>query len=333
MSENSLHKFKTYDEQLKILTEEKNLIIDDQIFAITTLQHYSYYSIINGYKDLFLIPNSNPERFIDGTTFSMLYQAHWMDMSLSAILFKYTLLIEKKLKTRLAYLLGKNYKEKEEDYLRPSIYSQSRYHRGKLNEIIKAIDDKKNIDISAIHYIKREGNLPPWVATKAVSFGTAFIWYSILTEPHKRMIIKDFLVPCPFLKNESLTDYFNRLMGQVYQYRNLSAHGNRSFKLNISEEYKLIFNHLKSSNLEDLFNKYNRANLYSVIISIFILLDDRFAVSNFLRELNIFFHEYDNDNFNFNQKNIYDLFDLPNDFLERIDKLVKSKQYRTKFSN
>ena len=47
-------KFMTYEQQLNKLQDEKGLTISDVHFARKTLEEISYYSLIGGYKGLFL---------------------------------------------------------------------------------------------------------------------------------------------------------------------------------------------------------------------------------------------------------------------------------------
>lgn len=323
------HPFKDFDDQKKKLVEEKKLIIDNPDLLDLSLKSYNYYTIINGYKDLFLDPalsRGEKEVFKKGTTFSMLYQAHWMDITMSSILFKYTLLVEKKLKTRVSYLLAQSFGVNEDDYLRDNAYNSARQHKGKLNKVRSEINKNRDKDISAIHYMSTENNLPPWIAAKSISFGNTFIWYQVLRGPHKQKIAKEFLTPCPFMKIESLSDFFYRLMGQVYEYRNLSAHGNRTFMLQIPEKYRLVTTQLKEAKLHALFEKNDykhRDNLFSVIVSILVLLDDPYAINNFIIELRNFFLVYEVERFNFNGKDVFDLFNLPRSFVDDIEEYIK----------
>lgn len=59
--------FLTYDEQIKKLEKEKQLVISDPKFAKITLQKLSYFSLIDGYKDLYKHkPSGN---YLHGVTF------------------------------------------------------------------------------------------------------------------------------------------------------------------------------------------------------------------------------------------------------------------------
>ena len=51
-----MKEFKTYDEQIQLL-KSRGLTFVDEDFAKEKLEEENYYSIINGYKDLFLDSN------------------------------------------------------------------------------------------------------------------------------------------------------------------------------------------------------------------------------------------------------------------------------------
>ncbi|UNQ10166.1 Abi family protein [Enterococcus faecalis] len=50
--------------------------------------------MINGYKDLF----TDNHIYVPDTRIETLYELHWIDLKLSGILFKYSLIVEKKIK-------------------------------------------------------------------------------------------------------------------------------------------------------------------------------------------------------------------------------------------
>lgn len=315
------HPFKPFDEQLKEI-ELKNITIDDYELANEAIRSFSYYSIINGYKDLFLDKRrttASQEKCLPGTTFSMIYTVHWMDITLSGILFKYTLAVEKKLKTQVANLVAELYSIEETDYLDKKCYSQAKHHRGKLAELIAKIDEAKRRDISAIHYYESEKNLPPWIAAKAISFGSTVTWYSMLKENDKNSIISQFLSKNNTLSLQERLDFFDSMLDQVYQFRNLTAHGNRSFSLELPKPVKLLF--LRKIHLDSYFSEnelHHKNDLHSLIICLMILINDKFVVLNMISELESYFTFYSKPEFIFANKNVYQLFNLPDDIVERL---------------
>lgn len=75
--------FKTYDEMITIL-ESRNIIINDNQFAKSALKNFSYYSLINGYKNTFL-QDPRTDVFKVGTRFEELYTLHIIDTSINSL--------------------------------------------------------------------------------------------------------------------------------------------------------------------------------------------------------------------------------------------------------
>ncbi len=63
----------------------------------------------------------------------------------------------------------------------------------------------------------------------------------------------------------------------------------------------------------------------AVILVIMVLFDDPFLLNNFYAELCNIIVPYDKDEFRIANKTIYEILSLPNDFLQRLDKLLKRK--------
>lgn len=59
-------RFLTYEEQISFLSEQKQLIIEDQEYAKQILFQTGYFALINGYKRIFKNPQIN--KFQVGTT-------------------------------------------------------------------------------------------------------------------------------------------------------------------------------------------------------------------------------------------------------------------------
>lgn len=99
--------FKTYDEMIDILVS-RNLFIPDREYAKKLLSEYSYYSLINGYKGT-LLQQNNSDQFISGLSLQDIYYLNKLDTNLNHLLFKYILLIERSLKSKLSYLIAEKF--------------------------------------------------------------------------------------------------------------------------------------------------------------------------------------------------------------------------------
>ena len=70
--------FKTFREQIELL-KSRGLTIRDENIAISILSTYSYYEIINGYKEIGI---EQGEKFKEGVTFEKLVDFFLMDKSI-----------------------------------------------------------------------------------------------------------------------------------------------------------------------------------------------------------------------------------------------------------
>jgi len=93
--------FLTYDEQLNKLQAEKGLSIPNQSHAKHILQQISYYSLIDGYKELFKPLRSG--KYYYGVTFDEIYAFYIFDEELRSLFLKYILKIEKHMKSMISY--------------------------------------------------------------------------------------------------------------------------------------------------------------------------------------------------------------------------------------
>lgn len=98
--------FKDYNELIDLL-EKRNVEILDKTFAINCLQQFSYYSLINGYKDLF--PSDDTGKFLMPISFYDFYMLATFDRELNNLFFKYIIMIERKLKSVISYRISSQY--------------------------------------------------------------------------------------------------------------------------------------------------------------------------------------------------------------------------------
>lgn len=318
----SMHPYLNFEDQLNQL-KNRGIIVNDEAFALNALQNFSYYSLYNGYKDLFLA-NKFPEKFKVGTTFEMLYTANWLDLSMSNILFKYSLVVEKHLKTIVSHIVARNFSIDEKRYLNKKNYSPTKTQRGKLSDVQKAINEARYKNSVCKYYMEKESNLPPWIAIQGISFGSALNWYSILREQQKLDVIDYFLKltlknRCLLGKNDK-KEFLKICLGQVYEFRNLSAHGNRTFKLRLPEKQRQVSRHLNAAKIDVYYPNDNgaissRDTLFSVIMSMLILINDDFVANNLINEIRNLLETY-SDSPIFVDSNIYDLFEFRKDSLD-----------------
>lgn len=320
--------FKTFDEQLEIL-KDRGLDINDVEFAKMVLQDISYYTVVNGYKN-FLIPNRISDIFIPGTSFDMLYTLHIININFSSVLLKYISYVENSVKCKLAYLVAKNhgvytdYNDLKNinplDYLCRDNYINSPFRNNTLKSIKKDICGHQ-AGLSVEHY-KNKNHIPPWIVTTSISLGETIHWYKILKPTLKDELLNYFnSLSClnPLDKRE----FFIKSMDLCKEYRNTIAHGNRvfseTFKIELPKRQLQAISHDFMNGINIVHSSGRKGNV-AIIFTILILLRNRYAISNFISDLNSVFTPY--KDVDFNGKNILALFSLPDDIIDRMVRLL-----------
>ena len=104
----AVKKFKSYNEQIKILKGRK-LVISNEIWAKDMLERENYYNIINGYKEPFIDKRYKKERYKKGATIEEIYALYSFDRDIRDVLFKRILMVENTLRSLISYNFSKNY--------------------------------------------------------------------------------------------------------------------------------------------------------------------------------------------------------------------------------
>ena len=95
--------FLTYEQQINLLQNDKELSICDSDFAKTILQKISYYSLIDGYREPFKPLRSG--KFYYGVTFEEIFSFYTFDEELRSLFLKYILKVEQHIKSMISYHL------------------------------------------------------------------------------------------------------------------------------------------------------------------------------------------------------------------------------------
>ncbi len=208
--------FKTLDEQIEIL-RNKGLIIEDPEMTKEILYRENYF-FISGYRHLFM-RSYKDRRFFSGTKFEELYATFLFDRKIRNIMFKYILIIENNVKSKISYILSKKYGFKEKNYLDPKNFNQDSYKTKQVHDVLNKM--KRQIRVNGkqhratMHYLSNYGYIPMWILVKVLSLGIVSELYSILKPEDQLLLAEDYN-----LDNEILAIYLSLLAN----YRNLCAH-------------------------------------------------------------------------------------------------------------
>lgn len=216
--------FKTIDEQIKILQDERNLIIDDVTEAKHYLSELNYYRL-SGYS---LTMRKN-DSFYNGSKFSDIIQIYKFDKELKLCILKYLEDIEISLRTHVAYELGKQDVDPEStvSYLRPENYASEVHFNNFSTEISGEIGNSKDEAFVKHHKRKYNGVLPVWAMVETLSFGKISTLFASLNIELKKQICDKYY------KSIRYTSVANLFEGLVVL-RNICAHHARLYNRGIT---------------------------------------------------------------------------------------------------
>lgn len=236
---NNSKPFKTLNRQLIILRERG--LDDAHAKAKRSLEQIGYYSLINGYKWMFLARDSNgniihPEVYKDDASFDEIKSLYDFDFELRAILYRALLKYETMLGAEIAYRFSEQHQE-EHAYLAMDNFSRNPQQVSSvvgtissLSSTIKKYSDRNKGKNAIKHYVNKHGHVPLWVLVNFLTFGELNYFYSNCTQDIQLTIAKDFQhtkkvsyggSPQPAITPNAIMD-INQM---VNIFRNAVAHG------------------------------------------------------------------------------------------------------------
>lgn len=246
--------YKTNEELINYLIS-KGVEVNDKSAALDKIEKYSYYSIINSYKDIFKDENKNYKKNV---SFEEIFALYEFDKNIKFIFLKNILEIEVQIKSLMANQIAKQYGIEKyldinllDDIVREDVKEKI------IERINKEIDDDYKVHSAITHYKDKYGFIPPFVLTKILTFGVMSSYYGLLKQSDRQSIAKKYKISDKVLK---------QLLKNLTIVRNIAAHSDRlySFRSKYNISFKTIDKNYKR---ED-----NFVNLYMIIKSMGILL-------------------------------------------------------------
>lgn len=230
-----------YDQQIEKLTKEKGLIINDKAYAKEMLVNIGYFSLIGGYKNLFINPMTR--RYETPTTIEDIVALYQFDEELRQLTFSYIVKVEQKIRQLVSASFCSFHGEQQAEYLSRSNYTMAQKREEDVTNLIKILHYNANINTDKsylIHQRKTYGNVPLWVTTKVLTFGQLSKFYVLLPSKIQSKISKEYR----YVSEKNLARYLNALT----LFRNVCAHNERlfSFKM-IKQDFPDTLLHKKLS--------------------------------------------------------------------------------------
>ena len=207
-----MKEYKNNEELIKYLIS-KNVVVKNEQDAINKIEKYTYYSVVNSYKNNFKDSNNN---YLPNVTFDEIFALYEFDKNLKYIILKYALEVETVIKSLMANQISKIYGLK--DYLdinnlddKVSLIKKESI----INRINDEIDHNYNAHSAVTHYKDTYGYIPPFVLTKILTFGVASSYYGLLKQTDRQAIAKYFKISDKLLK---------QILKNLTSIRNIAAH-------------------------------------------------------------------------------------------------------------
>ena len=269
---------KTFNQQLTIL-RNRGVIVPTNGKPKRFLEQENYYNVINGYKDLFLVKDSNnrpvkPEIYQKGTHFNELKALFLFDRELRILLLKYLLIFENSIKTTVAYEFSKKYPRKNA-YLDIANFVDNDPKKvlQQISILTKTIHDKVDRTGAIKHYIEEHGEVPLWVLVNFLTMGNIANFYNILTDSTKNIIAK-FYTDKYRTQNKDNTFRLSSAdlsacLKVANLVRNICAHDERLYNVNLRNvRISQIANHFG-------IRRYDNKRFIVVILFLKIVLDKK----------------------------------------------------------
>lgn len=269
---------KTFNQQLTIL-RNRGVVVPTNGKPKRFLEQENYYNVINGYKDLFLVKDSNnrpvePEIYQKGTHFNELKALFLFDRELRILLLKYLLIFENSIKTTVAYEFSKKHPRKN-TYLDIANFVDNDPKKvlQQISILTKTIHDKVDRTGAIKHYIEEHGEVPLWVLVNFLTMGNIANFYNILTDSTKNIIAK-FYTDKYRIQNKDNTFRLSSAdlsacLKVANLVRNICAHDERLYNVNLRNvRISQIANHFG-------IRRYDNKRFIVVILFLKIVLDKK----------------------------------------------------------
>lgn len=275
--------FKSHNSMLRLM-RSRNIMIGkgtEGSKVKNILARENYYSIINGYKDVFLdaeiTDRTGEDYYVTGTTFFHIYSVYCFDRNLRSILMKGLLQAEQNLCTKVSYRFAEDNKS---EFSHLNINNFSKADLPTTTRLISTLSsvtqrNSKDKDSGFYHYLTHHQDLPLWVLVTKLTFGEITYFYKSMVPPLQERVLNDinkdytseFGAPIA-QPTSSLISKFNEILDVLVAFRNICAHGDRLYnhRVRIGKNTRKVLYYFMSS------PKGSEASFYGALISLRLFL-------------------------------------------------------------
>lgn len=289
--------FKSISEQIELL-KSKNLKFIDEVAAAQNLSNFGYYEIINGYRTTFLEDDYKEEcRFKDGTTFEDIFALYYFDSKLRTAILGPLDYAENNLKQKLAYMLAENYGLNFDEYISKQVFDSTgdklkiqNSKKGLFTSRDLFFYEMKKIKNRNVHPMKHyrdehNGQIPPWILVKGMTFGNLRTAISLLNSQDKTLLIQRLYSQEVLrdLTDVELKQLLHDTIRAIHNYRNRAAHGTRLYNFFPKRgfSYNKILHEKANISKTSISNKKVEVSSIHLMMSSLSLWDNKFPIATF----------------------------------------------------
>lgn len=231
--------FHTFDELVELLSR-RGVAVDQH--TKTVLKRESYYSVVNGYKDLFidkaLSAAAGEDRYKPGTSFDEIYRLYCLDRELRAVFLSPLLIAETTLKTLTVHVFCEKFRERD-SYLDPANYDLRDRRAPAVRKVVASLDKALRVEGERHkkdfieHYRMKHKHVPLWVLANFLTFGVMSKFYDAQRESTQSAVCRELFEYALDVRGAEGTRVEPRLLGLMFRYmsdlRNICAHEERLY--------------------------------------------------------------------------------------------------------
>ena len=214
--------------------KSQNLIINDEQFACDMLKLYGYSNLIKSYRDPYIVMDRHGKKsYRANVTFEQICSLYLFDKNLRNAVMATMLDFEEHIKEIVANVVADSFGIHQDEYLNFSNYSDRRVRdeRFSLSYVLNSMKEALRFGRSPVSHYKQIYNLvPPWILFKNVYFGTIVNFYDKFKRPEKlKAASLLYNMEDVTISDDSLVKLMRDTLFICYEYRNLVAHGGRTY--------------------------------------------------------------------------------------------------------
>ena len=232
------------------------------------MHNIGYYSLIDGYKDIFY--NSMKRTYEKNTSFTDIVALYEFDENLRFLVFKYICHIEQKIRSLISYSFCEAFSENQSAYLNPANYNISKKNSRDISKLISILtyEANQNMEHSYVVYQRNTyGNVPLWVIMKTLTLGQTSKMYSFMLPSIKSKVSVHY----DKITEKELIQYLKVLT----VFRNICAHNERLFSFETRFEIPNTVLHKKMGiSQKGTQYLYGKHDMFALLIAFRYLLDD-----------------------------------------------------------